>query len=374
MIGKIIYLSGSVFPSTAANSVHVMKMCQAFAKHVDAVELLARTYSSTLDVQQLYSCYGVTETFSLKLVKIPKFRGSSFLTVPAIWRYLSRKRAEHALVIARDHIGALVAARIGYWVIFESHGLPSSRYVRWIENELFRHANLLKLVVISDALNSLYRDNFDVLPDNIEVHHDAADTPEEDEPTELSASDDRPLRVGYIGHLYKGRGIEIILAAAAGLPEYEFHIYGGLSDDIVPYEQQSPPNAIFHGHIDPAKTPAARADCDILVMPYQENLTIAGRAVNTSAWMSPMKLFEYMSARRPIVSSDLPVLREVLNEQNAMLVAPENTAAWIDALCQLSDPSLRARLADQAYRDFKRKYTWGRRAEGILGNLRFLPD
>ena len=31
-----------------------------------------------------------------------------------------------------------------------------------------------------------------------------------------------------------------------------------------------------------------------------------------------MKMFEYMAAGRAIVSSDLPVIREVLNERNAV--------------------------------------------------------
>ena len=357
-----------------ANSVHAMKMCQALAKHAGMVELLARTHSRAMDLSELYCRYGVTETFTLELIKIPRIRGASFLTIPAIWRFLRKRHTRHTLVFARDHIGAFSAIKLGYPVIFESHGLPTSQYVRWIENKLFGHPSLKKLVVISEALKSLYRDNFDVLPETIEVHHDAADIPEDGESDPPTMNSGRPLRVGYIGHLYKGRGIEIILAAAAQLHDYEFHIYGGLRSDIESWARQGPPNAIFHGHIDPVKTTAARADSDILVMPYQEDLAVAGRDVNTSTWMSPMKLFEYMSARRPIISSDLPVLREVLNDQNAILAPPQDTAAWVHALRRLSDPLLRGRLADQAYSDFVRKYTWDKRAESILGNLEFLAD
>ena len=75
MIDKIVYLSGSVLPSTAANSVHVMKMCQALAKRVDRVELVARAHSGPVDVPRLYTRYGVAPTFALKLFKVPRIRG-----------------------------------------------------------------------------------------------------------------------------------------------------------------------------------------------------------------------------------------------------------------------------------------------------------
>ena len=341
MIDKIIYLSGSVFPSTAANSVHVMKMCQALAKCAGKVELVARTHSRSLDVPGLYR------------------RG---------------QRAKGVLVIARDHIGAFTAAGLGFPVVFESHGLPSSPYLRWIEKRLFRYPNLLKLVVISDALKRFYRESFDLLPDSIEVHHDAADIPDTQDALDRARRDGAPLRVGYIGHLYKGRGIEIVLAVAELMDQYEFHIYGGLQKDVEAWTNAGLTNTFFHGHIDPVETVAARADSDILIMPYQERLAVAGRNVNTSAWMSPMKLFEYMSAQRPIVSSDLPVLREVLNEDNAILVPPTDVAAWVDALRRLSDASERSRLAERAYADFVKRHTWDRRAENMLENLEIPAD
>ena len=46
-----------------------------------------------------------------------------------------------------------------------------------------------------------------------------------------------------------------------------------------------------------------------------------------------MKMFEYMAAGRAILSSDLPVLREVLNEENAILLPPDEPAAWVGKPC-----------------------------------------
>ena len=42
--------------------------------------------------------------------------------------------------------------------------------------------------------------------------------------------------------------------------------------------------------------------------------------LETSKWMSPLKLFEYMQAKKPIITSDLPAINEILtNDEDAIL-------------------------------------------------------
>jgi glycosyltransferase involved in cell wall biosynthesis len=82
-----------------------------------------------------------------------------------------------------------------------------------------------------------------------------------------------------------------------------------------------------------------------------------------------MKLFEYMACGRPILCSDLPVLREVLNPDNALLLPPGDVEAWVKALESLkSDPQLQTVLGAQTLSDVK-SYTWERRAQHILNGL-----
>jgi glycosyltransferase involved in cell wall biosynthesis len=85
--------------------------------------------------------------------------------------------------------------------------------------------------------------------------------------------------------------------------------------------------------------------------------------------MSPGKMFEYMAARRLIVSSDLPVIAEVLNEGNAVLCGPEEIDAWERALSRASmDADWRERLARKARRDVER-YTYRSRVRQIFTAL-----
>jgi len=99
---------------------------------------------------------------------------------------------------------------------------------------------------------------------------------------------------------------------------------------------------------------------DILVLPNkgQENIS--------KLYTSPLKLFEYMVIGRPIVASDLPSLREILNAKNAILFEPDNSKSLALAIKKLIQDSSRAQLlADQARLDAQ-KYSWSARAKKIL--------
>ena len=62
---KILYISNSIIPSRAANSIHVMKMSQAFANIGHEVILLApdRRKKYEKNVHDIYDYYGVKKKF-----------------------------------------------------------------------------------------------------------------------------------------------------------------------------------------------------------------------------------------------------------------------------------------------------------------------
>jgi glycosyltransferase involved in cell wall biosynthesis len=102
---------------------------------------------------------------------------------------------------------------------------------------------------------------------------------------------------------------------------------------------------------------------DIALLPYQRNL-------DTVDSMSPVKLFEAMAAGRPVIASDLPVLREIITDgENGLLVQPEDPQAWIQAIRRLQkSPQLAAEIAGNA-RKTAQSYSWDRRAAGILEKI-----
>jgi glycosyltransferase involved in cell wall biosynthesis len=82
-----------------------------------------------------------------------------------------------------------------------------------------------------------------------------------------------------------------------------------------------------------------------------------------------MKLFEYMACGRAILSSDLPVLREILSPVSAILLPSEDENAWIRSIISLQeDPETCWRLGAAAKREVV-AYTWEARASRILAKI-----
>src|SRR5262249_47305156 len=112
-----------------------------------------------------------------------------------------------------------------------------------------------------------------------------------------------------------------------------------------------------------SQVPLQLAAADVLVLPN------SGRFAQART-TSPLKLFEYMAARRPIVATRIPAFAGLLRHgENAWLVAPDSPEALAPGIERALDaPSLAERLAQQAWHDVQR-YTWKRRAAEILAGV-----
>ena len=96
-------------------------------------------------------------------------------------------------------------------------------------------------------------------------------------------------------------------------------------------------------------------------MPYEKKITTSSGG-DTAQFASPMKVFEYMAAGRVILSSDLPVFREVLNPSNSILLPPNDADAWTRALRSIKqDPHLGQILRHEAQKRSS-TYSWVQRA------------
>ena len=76
---KIAYISKSVIPSRAANSIHVVKMCHALADNGHEVTLLAPNIKDKdeKEISDIYKFYGV-KNFKIKKLWYPNIKGKDF--------------------------------------------------------------------------------------------------------------------------------------------------------------------------------------------------------------------------------------------------------------------------------------------------------
>jgi glycosyltransferase involved in cell wall biosynthesis len=178
----------------------------------------------------------------------------------------------------------------------------------------------------------------------------------------------------YIGGLYQGRGLNTLFQAASDWGHKTMIVGGRTDQEISKWKRRAitanARSVHFAGFQPPAQVPMYLASADILVMPYEKTvLTPSGE--DTAAWASPLKMFEYMAASRPIVATDLQMVSGVLkDEHNALIVPPGDATALRSAVHRLANiPELSKRLATNAYRDVA-EHTWEARARQILGKVR----
>ena len=369
---RILYISKSIIPSRTANSIHVMKMCQAFSDNGHEIVLLAPDQKNQYEksVDNIYEYYGVKKNFVIKKLWHPNLKIGAFLYTLAIFFYLLKNK-NFNLIYGRFLHGCYLATLFKKKVIFESHesiyDMKNHRMI--IFKKLISSRYFKKLVVISQVLKNMYLENKILNEDKIQIAHDGADEVLNFN-TKIDLSGDKnSFKVGYVGHLYKGRGIELIIECAKRINDTSFHIVGGTNDDIEYWKNYVKNlrlfNIHFYGFVSPKKTSYYRNSFDIVLAPYAKQVSVFGNAGDTSKFMSPLKIFEYMSHKKAIIVSDLPVLREVLNEKNSILVKSDDLNGWVRAINKLKIYENREKIANYAFNDFK-SYTWNNRVKQLI--------
>jgi glycosyltransferase involved in cell wall biosynthesis len=371
---KIVYLSNSTIPSREANSVHVMKMCQAFAKLGHQVFLISkkRNNNTELDGQNVFLKYEVAQCF--ELITIPFTESKIARYIYGLKAALKAKSLKADLVYGRDLLSCFFASLFGLKTVYELHYPldPNSTFQKIWTKKMVNMPNFLKLVVISDALKKYVINTDGLNPTSVIVAHDGAD-PLKSLPTYIEKTKGLRLNAAYIGSLYPGKGMELIVKMALITKNVDFHIIGGRESDIDLWKNRIGKEVpiIFHGFKTQAELAILRSQFDVLLAPYLRNVSMADGFGDLSQWMSPLKIFEYMATGIPMLCSDLPVIQEVLkNDETAFLLSPDNPIDWATMLEKLFQyPELGEKVAQNAKTVFLENYTWKKRADKLLKEL-----
>ena len=384
---KIAIAAPTEIPARRANTFQVMKMAQALADTGNIVRLAAPIafQGQAVSWEALARHYGLRSVFPVDWLKAePRLRRYDYG-----WRAVRWARSWGAdLFYTRLPQAAALASFWGMPTIFEVHDLVQGTVGPWLLRRFLQGKGARRLVVITRALaedlaevlgvplpGSSYQADLGmtlIAPDGVDLfrYHNLPDP----QTARAGLQPELPERftVGYTGHLYTGRGAEMLLELARRLTEITFLLVGGEPTRVSSLSEQvraaGLTNVILTGFVLNADLPRYQAACDVLLMPYQTRVA-ASSGGDISRYLSPMKLFEYMACGRAILSSDLPVLREVLNPDNAVLLPPDDIDTWaVEITALAADLRRRLRLGAQARRDVA-AYTWEARAEKILEGI-----
>ncbi|HUY62288.1 MAG TPA: glycosyltransferase [Candidatus Paceibacterota bacterium] len=377
----LYYVANDRVPTAKAYGYTITKMCDRFAALGAAVTLVLPSRTGA-DSDTLFSYYALPRTFSVRTLACigsgePKT--SWLYTIRLYVQNLSFAVAFLFMPIERD---AVIYLRNLYLVplarLKTRNVFVETHYLHAREKRLRSFFRMAKgVIVTTNALKEALA-RFGVSPEAVHVAHDAVDLSTFD--IELSKVDARAALAlptdAYLA-LYSGsfrtmgmdKGITTILEALAHIGALDrpvlFLAVGGNDTDVAYYEALARKLGVADCSRFVRRMPLDvlakyQKAADVLLMPFPRN-------EHYTYYMSPLKMFEYMAAKRPIVASNLPAIREVLDETTASIVEPDAPEKVAKAMRRIFlDSASGERLAEAAYRKVREGYTWDMRAEQVL--------
>ncbi|MBA4602992.1 glycosyltransferase family 4 protein [Thermoactinomyces mirandus] len=275
--------------------------------------------------------------------------------------------------------GVLLAWRTGCPVIYDSHEdlpkqiqtkpwipgklrCPLSRFVQVVEKGLAR-----RLAAVITATESI-RNQFKKVKRVKVIKNYPLSMPE------IDRKDDGITRILYVGGVSYLRGYREMIEMMDYLPEAlqaELHIIGPLQH-IAPEDQNrtelEQKRICLHGRIPFAEVQKWLAKgkvglvCLHPIENYRESL--------------PIKMFEYMAAGLPMVVTDFPLWKEIVESSNCGLVAdalnPKDMAQKVEQI--LSDENLRRKMGADARKAHEERYNWHVEEKKLLSLYKELLD
>lgn len=380
---KIAVITGINIPSLYAHSFNVMKMANGFHSLGNSVEVLTadslRVRINRYRIKDVTKHYGVNVNMQVSYFK-PSFRNyisgntnSDPIFCDRVMKYIQRQKYD--FVYCRNYVIPYMAARAGIPTFMETHTTAYDNVHLKRIYEVAKEDAFKGIVTIHDKIKSEHIKRG--VPENkILVLEDGVDMERfeiEDDPViwkkRLGLYAGKKYAV-YCGHLYEDKGIEIILQSAAELSSnrrIQFLLVGGFEKDRRYWERYCKSrgicNVMFTGFISNEIIPQYLKAADCLLLPYKRNMKYQKMDIHTT---SPLKLFEYMAAKRPIVATNIPTVSKILKDGiNSILVNTDSIKDFSTAILKAIFQEESKVLGDNAYRDVM-QYTWKERCKAIL--------
>jgi glycosyltransferase involved in cell wall biosynthesis len=401
MIKKLIYIANARLPTEKAHGFQIVKMCEAFVQNGVQVVLMHpfRHQPDALEGQSIFEYYNlprifeVRTLFNLDIVRfeklIPKIIATSVFFIHAmLWGLYAALKARTVgadLYYTREIAVAYWLVRLKLPTIYEAHAVPK----RAQKMLLAQLASQRKLILVA-VLTSFIKERFVKLgfpAEKVVVHPDGADLslfaglPSKQKCRELlGLPQHRPI-IGYIGRfrtLNLEKGIPELVQAAANLPSINGEeplvvCVGGPIDAVPGYLKLAQTYGVpehrlqFVDRVPNREIPFWIRSFDVAVAPFPNSEHYA-------YFMSPLKLFEYMAAGAPILTTDLPSIREVLKHgETGWLVEPGNPQELSNGISHLLSNLLLTNAIASKAQMAAYKFSWRQRVSGMLNQVAALP-
>ncbi len=360
-----VYIAKANIPSTAANSIHVMKISEAFADICDCFKLIVpNPANGREDIEKSFGAYGV-KPFVVETVKVREKGLCNRYGFPIKSMWKARKAR---YVITRDPIVAFLSVLCHKQTVLDLHGdlrHLCGRAYRMMLWKKFRDDTHLHLVMITKGLVDYYVEKYNVPRERITVLPDGYTNSNFSNISKKSVLRNEEVNIGYCGGFVQGKGLEVIYQIAKHDLDHRYNLYGGDREEA---EQKLhvkfSDNVFFGGYVSNCNIPEILNEQDILLLPNQKQQVYKNEDIGLVT--SPLKMFEYMASGRVIIASDIPVLHEVLNDDNCFFAPVDEPEKWVEIIRYVTLHREEAVKKGEKASENVKKYTWDKRAEKML--------
>jgi len=382
---EINYLANIRIPTEMGHGYQIAKTCESLGNLGYNLTLWVPARKNKI-TESAFRYYQIKESFKIKTIK-----NIDFLSWPRSFGYfkfllqrisflivlLFKNFSTESIIYSRDSDVVFLMKLRGYRTIYECH----EWFMRHKFFPLLFLRNADKIITTNTFIkeqflkNGFNHDKILVLPNGIDLEKFDLIKSKNEAISELDLIKKTGVDLTvkkvlfYSGSLrLKGveKGVDEILKAVKILNDKNIYFLavGGNEKDINYYRLTAKGLGVLDQVSFFERQPQAALALfqkvgDIMMMPFPKK-------VHYEFFMSPLKTFEYMASRRPIISSDLPSVREMLNDNNCIFCQPNNPEDLANKIrLILNNNDLADKMASQAYEDVK-KYAWSKRAEKII--------
>lgn len=371
---KIIYIVNARMPTEKAHGYQIVKVCQGLASLGHQVELWVPKRLNFIS-QNIFDYYKVENNFKINyLGRVDVFRfekiiGSrlAFLGQSLFFMMAVLIKKPQADIIYTRNPEVVWLFKKYTKVVFSAHNFPATKIKSWFQKIFLRSG--AGIVANSRGTKTAYNEhgfnNLIVASNGVDLDDFCLNQTNKGGVNGLNLPANK-LVVMYVGHLYKWKGVETIIETAKRIVDdrFIFVIVGGTKEDVKKYEaiikNEKISNIILTGGQPHDLIPQYLQLADVLLLP---NVATSNESIN---FTSPIKMFEYMAAGKPIIASNLPSIGEILNHNNATLVTPGDSGDLVKELLNFKkNPSAFKEKTELAKRDVL-AYTWDNHVKKLI--------
>ncbi len=379
---KILYLASVRIPNEKASGLAIMRQCEAFAKIGHEVTLL-KPHRNNHIREDAFAFYGIGTHFAIR--EFPSvdlvdtfwkfgFYLTRFSQMLVSFAALLKNRNDFDLLYARDP-WMLVLPTIFLkkkTIVWEAHQVQKGFFVKMIAN------NVSEIICISNGLKQHYekiapKQKIAVEPSGVNMEQ-FKNAPSQSDARKFLGIPPEPKVVGYIGKyktMGEEKGIDDLVQAFATVhrevPDTHLLI-AGLEAHEIPLIQTV---CVSLGIEESAVSLLSLAQkdfvmyvqaTDVLVMNYPDT-------EHYRNFMSPTKLFAYMASGKIVVTSDLPSVREIVDNSMVIFIKSNNTESLVGKIQQLVVNNNNGLASPQIRIAYMEQFTWVARSKRILARL-----